>query len=93
MMPSPSKSAPPMVSTYSMWSLFRNCRKAADWRYLKELVTLEKDKHLSFGALIHQCLGLGVDRRPVATAMEESETTAPPDGWSCRPMRRSRAPT
>ena len=22
------------ISTYSMWSLFRNCRKACEWRYL-----------------------------------------------------------
>ena len=28
----------PMVSTYSMWSLFRNCRKAVELRYLQQLV-------------------------------------------------------
>ena len=39
-----------------MWSLFRNCRKACDWRYLHELVPLERDHNLSFGSLIHECL-------------------------------------
>ena len=33
-------SVAPMVSTYSMWSLFRNCRKAVEWRYLEQLVPL-----------------------------------------------------
>ena len=45
-----------MVTTYSLWSLFRNCRKAAHWRYVLEVVPLEKDRHLSFGSLIHECL-------------------------------------
>ncbi|MBM3749112.1 MAG: PD-(D/E)XK nuclease family protein, partial [Acidobacteria bacterium] len=42
--------------TYSMWSLFRNCRKAVEWRYLRELVPLERDWNLYFGSLIHECL-------------------------------------
>lgn len=46
----------PMVSTYSMWSLFRNCRKAVDWRYLQQLVPLERDRNLHFGSIIHECL-------------------------------------
>ncbi len=46
----------PMLTTYSMWSLFRNCRKACDWRYQRELVPLERDRNLNFGSLIHECL-------------------------------------
>ena len=46
----------PMISTYSMWSLFRNCRKAVDWRYQQHLVPLQRDRNLHFGSLIHQCL-------------------------------------
>jgi hypothetical protein len=46
----------PIVSTYSMWSLFRNCRKAVDWRYLQQLVPLQRDRNLHFGSLIHECL-------------------------------------
>jgi hypothetical protein len=45
-----------MVTTYSMWSLFRNCRKACYWRYLRELAPIKRDPHLGFGALIHECL-------------------------------------
>ena len=45
-----------MVSTYSMWSLFRNCRKASFWRYIKHLVPLSKARAQSFGSLIHACL-------------------------------------
>jgi len=46
----------PMVSTYSMWSLFRNCRKAVEWRHLHELVPVARDRNLHFGSLIHECL-------------------------------------
>jgi hypothetical protein len=45
-----------MLTTYSMWSLFRNCRKACEWRYLEELIPLERDGNLAFGSLIHECL-------------------------------------
>ena len=38
-------STAPTVSTYSMWSLFRNCRKAVDWRYLQQLVPLSRDRN------------------------------------------------
>ncbi len=46
----------PAISTYSMWSLFRNCRKAFEWRYLQELVPLERDRNLALGTVIHQSL-------------------------------------
>lgn len=45
-----------MTSTYSMWSLFRNCRKACEYRYVLGLAPREKDPNLSFGTLIHGCL-------------------------------------
>lgn len=45
-----------IVTTYSMWSLFRNCRKACEYRYILGLVPNEKDSNLSFGRLIHECL-------------------------------------
>jgi hypothetical protein len=78
-----------MVSTYSMWSLFRNCRKAVDWRYLQQLVPLERDRNLHFGSLIHECLELWhgqrdlalvldlIDRRSAARAQDEDEKR----GW------------
>ncbi len=58
------------TSTYSMWSLFRNCRKAAHWRYVLELVPLEKDRNLSFGSLIHACLETWHGTRDLAAALE-----------------------
>ncbi len=39
-----------------MWNMFRNCRKACDWRYVKELVPIQRDHNLMFGSLIHECL-------------------------------------
>jgi hypothetical protein len=56
-------STAPMVSTYSMWSLFRNCRKAVDWRYLQQLVPLQRARNLHFGSVIHQCLEAWHGRR------------------------------
>ena len=38
-----------MTTTYSMWRLFRNCRKACEYRYLRDLVPLERDHNLAFG--------------------------------------------
>ena len=45
-----------MITTYSMWNSFRNCRKACEWRYVRELVPVTRDQRLSFGSLIHECL-------------------------------------
>ena len=53
----------PMISTYSMWSLFRNCRKAVDWRYIQQLVPFTRDRNLHFGSLIHECLQAWHTRR------------------------------
>jgi len=63
-------SAAPMVSTYSMWSLFRNCRKAVDWRYLQQLVPLQRDRNLHFGSLIHECLQSWHARRDLAEVLD-----------------------
>ncbi len=59
-----------MTTSYSMWSLFRNCRKAAQWRYVLELAPMEKDRHLSFGSLIHSCLESWHGTRDLAAALE-----------------------
>ena len=75
----------PMVTTYSMWNLFRNCRKAAELRYLDHLVPIERDRNLHFGSLIHECLELWhrerdlarvldlIDRRCAARAQDEDQ--------------------
>ncbi len=45
-----------MITTYSMWNAFRNCRKLCEWRYVKELAPVSRDQRLTFGSLIHECL-------------------------------------
>ena len=65
------------TTTYSMWSHFRNCRKACEWRYLKELVPLERDHNLHFGAAIHECLELWHRHRDLDRVLEHSDTLYP----------------
>jgi hypothetical protein len=65
------------TTTYSLWSLFRNCRKAAHWRYVLELVPLEKDRNLSFGSLIHACLETWHGTRDLAAALEHVDRACP----------------
>jgi hypothetical protein len=66
-----------MISTYSMWSMFRNCRKACEWRYLKELVPLEKDHNLSFGSMIHECLELWHRERDLVKVLDHIDRAYP----------------
>jgi len=59
----------PMVSTYSMWNSFRNCRKQAELRYLQHLLPLERDRNLHYGSLIHDCLQLWHTGRDLAAVL------------------------
>ena len=59
-----------MTTTYSMWSLFRNCRKACDWRYLQGVVPLETEPALAFGSLIHECLEMWHGGRDLAPVLD-----------------------
>ena len=46
-----------LITTYTMWSLFRNCRRACYWRYTKNLVPLAaKERALHLGSVVHQAL-------------------------------------
>ena len=45
-----------ITTTYSFWNAFRNCRKACEWRYLKQLAPIQREQALFFGTLIHTCL-------------------------------------
>jgi hypothetical protein len=65
------------VTTYTMWSLFRNCRKAAQWRYELDLVPLEKDRNLHFGALVHECLEIWHRTRDLAATLERIDRSCP----------------
>ena len=70
-------SAAPLLSTYSMWSLFRNCRKAVDWRYVQQLVPLERDRNLHFGSLVHECLQAWHQRRDLVEVLDLIGTLCP----------------
>jgi hypothetical protein len=58
------------VTTYTMWSLFRNCRKAAQWRYVLDLVPLERDRNLAFGSLVHEALEIWHRTRDLALTLD-----------------------
>lgn len=66
-----------IVTTYSMWSLFRNCRKACDWRYVNELVPIKRDHNLSFGSLIHECLEKWHRNRDLSTVLNHIDRSLP----------------
>ena len=63
------------TTTYSMWSLFRNCRKACEWRYIHELVPLERDRNLAFGTVIHKCLEIWHGGRELAPVLDFIDRT------------------
>jgi hypothetical protein len=65
------------VVTYSMLGLFRNCRKACEWRYIHELVPLEQDHNLAFGAVIHQCLELWHGTGNLEAVLDRIDRTYP----------------
>jgi hypothetical protein len=65
------------TTTYSMWSLFRNCRKACEWRYIQELVPLERDHNLAFGTVIHKCLEIWHSSRDLAPVLDFIDRTYP----------------
>src|ERR1039458_9156578 len=58
-------------------SLFRNCRKAVDWRYIQQLVGLERDGNLHFGSLVHQCLELWHQSRDLGCVLALIGTLCP----------------
>jgi hypothetical protein len=59
-----------MVSTYSMWNSFRNCRKACEYRYELGLTPRDRDPNLSFGSLIHDALELWHGARDLASVLD-----------------------
>jgi len=65
------------ITTYSMWSLFRNCRKACEWRYIRELVPLEQDHNLAFGTVIHKCLEVWHGTRNLEAVLDHIDRTYP----------------
>ena len=68
------------ISTYSMWSLFKNCRKACEWRYLHELVPLEKDRNLALGTVVHQSLEVWHSTRNLDAVLDTVDRAYPNRG-------------
>jgi hypothetical protein len=66
-----------MTTTYSMWSLFKSCRKAVEWRYIEQLVPLQRDHNLHFGSLIHECLELWHGERDLAKVLDHIDRLCP----------------
>jgi hypothetical protein len=60
-----------------VWSKFRNCRKACEWRYIQHLVPVERDHNLAFGAVIHDCLELWHRHRDLDRVLEHIDRTYP----------------
>lgn len=67
----------PMVTTYSMWSLFRNCRKAVEWRYVEHLSPIERAHSLAFGSLIHECLEIWHRHRDFSLVLDHIDRSCP----------------
>jgi hypothetical protein len=49
--------------------MFRDCRKACDWRYFQELVPIERAHSFAFGSVIHQCLEIWHLNRDIASVI------------------------
>lgn len=65
----------PMVTTYSMWSQFRNCRKKCEFRYLRQLSPIRKDGNLAFGSVIHECLEIWHGTRDMKRVLDHIDRT------------------
>jgi len=66
-----------MITTYTLWSQFRNCRKACEWRYIRELVPIERAHSLHFGAAIHESLELWHRHRDLDRVLGHIDTLYP----------------
>lgn len=66
-----------LTTTYSMWRLFRNCRKACELRYFEELTPIEKDGNLAFGSVIHNALELWHGSKDLNAVLELLDTSYP----------------
>lgn len=46
------------TTTYSSWSIFRNCRKMHQLKFIKNIIPLKKEAVLIFGVIMHRALEL-----------------------------------
>lgn len=66
-----------LLTTYSLWSTFRNCRRAAYWRYVKNLAPRDIAAPLTFGKLIHSCLELWHGGKPLDVVLTVIDRALP----------------
>ena len=63
------------TTTYSSWSIFRNCRKMYQLKYIKKITPLKKEPALQFGSVMHRALELwhssNIDCLPVFNYLNE----------------------
>lgn len=65
------------ISTYSSWKTFRNCRKKFWWRYVQDLVPIERDNNLVFGQLVHLALKTWHETRSLDRALDAVDGGTP----------------
>jgi len=65
------------VTTYSMWRLFRDCRRACQLRYQENLTPIQRSKCLSFGSIIHDCLEQWHGGQPFAAVLQTIDRRHP----------------
>ena len=66
-----------IITTYSMFSLFRNCRMACKLRYIDFLVSLSSDPNLRFGSAIHKFLECWHAHRDLPQVLDQIDRTYP----------------
>lgn len=65
------------LTTHTMWTMFRSCRKACEWRYVQHLVPLEENPALRFGSVIHRALEVWHRERDLVLALAEIDRSYP----------------
>lgn len=68
-----AKQIAPVRISYSLLTLFRNCRKAAYYRYVKGLKPLQKSSALNFGTIIHSGLEHWHTHKDIKAAVKHIE--------------------
>jgi len=58
-----------ILSTYTMWQTFRNCRRACHWRYVRELAPRSGAHAQHLGSLVHEALQHWHQGRDLAVVM------------------------
>lgn len=66
-----------MLTTYSHWNAFRSCHRLCEWRYIHELVPVQREHALAFGTVIHKCLEMWHSTKQMANVYAVIEEAYP----------------